>query len=192
MVSLVPSPGDVYPANANDEAATWWTELVDSGTRAYLYTTCIEAGLYQAAYQDSKSLLSRVMNADYTQEQCTLAFPPGQYNTIPSAPDIDRWNSYGGFDFQADRLAFIDGNHDPWLDGCYHANTAPETQRYASDLHPEYLIVSGGHHWDSTGILNATGEPQFIREAHKWEIRTVKKWLRNFSSWTPSAAAVRK
>lgn len=129
------------------------------------------------------------MNADYTQQQCVVAFPPGQYNTIPSSPDVDRWNAYGGYDVQADRLAFIDGNHDPWLDGCYHANEAPP--RYATDLRPEYLIVSGGHHWDSTGILDVAAEPQFIRESHHWEIRTVRKWLRQFSSWTPSATVTR-
>lgn len=138
-------------------------------------------GLYQTARQEGKSLLSRVMKADYTQEQCALAFPPGLHNAIPPAPDVDGWNAYGGYGLQADRLAFIDGNHDPWLDGCYHSNLAPA--RYSSDLNPAYLIVDGGHHWDSNGILNVTGEPQFIREAHRWQIRTVRKWLRSFASW---------
>lgn len=170
--------------------ATWWTELVDDETRAYLYTTCIEGGLYQAAHQDGPSLISRVMDAAYTQQQCDAAFPPGRYNAIPASPDVDRWNAYGGYDVQADRLAFIDGNHDPWLDGCYHSNEAPPRQ--ATDLRPEHLIVSGGHHWDSTGILDVAAEPQFIRESHHWEIRTVKKWLRDFSSWAPAAAAARR
>lgn len=75
---------------------------------------------------------------------------------------------------------------DPWLDGCYHSNLAP--QRYSSDLHPSHLIVDGGHHWDSYGILDVPGEPQFVREAHYWEIRTVRRWLRDFSSWSPASA----
>lgn len=120
------------------------------------------------------------MTGAYTQEMCTLAFPPGEYNVLPPTPDVDGlWNSYGGYNLSADRLAFIDGNHDVWLDGCYHANTA-DTPRYSSDLHPELLIETGGHHWDSYGQLDVPGEPQFIREAHYWEIRTVKKWLRAF------------
>ncbi|KUI56518.1 putative serine protease EDA2 [Cytospora mali] len=164
--------------------ATFWTEEIDDGTRAYLYTSCTEMGLFQAAPKQGKSLLSRVMTGNYTQEQCTMAFPPGKYNSIPSSPNVDIWNAYGGYDLQADRLAFIDGNQDPWQDGCYHSNSAPE--RYSTDLHPEYLIVDGGHHWDSYGILDVPAEPQFIREAHYWEIRTVKKWLRDFSSWTPA------
>lgn len=123
------------------------------------------------------------MDSTYTQEICQLAFPPGKYNAIPASPDLDRWNGYGGLNFSADRLALIDGEHDPWLDACYHSNGAPE--RASSDLHPEYLIQVGGHHWDSTGILDIPGEPQFIREAHYWEIRTVKKWLKGFASWMP-------
>jgi len=74
-------------------------------------------------------------------------------------------------------------DQDVWLDVCYHSNNAP--QRYSTDLHPEYLIADGGHHWDCYGIKNISAEPQFVREAHKWEIRTVTKWLRNFSSWRP-------
>lgn len=127
------------------------------------------------------------MTGAYTQEMCTLAFPPGEYNSIPAAPDVASWNAYGGFNFSADRLAFIDGNHDVWIDGCYHANGQPPRQ--SSDLHPQYLIVSGGHHWDSTGTKYAgiSTEPQFIREAHKWEIRTVKKWLSAFDAWVPGS-----
>ena len=78
----------------------------------------------------------------------------------------------------ADRLALIDGSSDVWLDLCYHSELAP-SPRISSDLHPEYLINGGGHHWDSYGILDVAAEPQFIREAHYWEIRTVKRTLRN-------------
>ncbi len=138
-------------------------------------------GAYQTAPKHGKTLLSRVLDVNYTQEWCDWAFPPGRYNAIPPTPDLSRWNGYGGLNISADRLAFIDGSIDPWLDTSYHTEAAPE--RFSSDLHPEYLIVGAGHHWDSTGILNVPGEPQFIREAHLWEVRTVRKWLRDFPSW---------
>lgn len=127
------------------------------------------------------------MDAAYTQEMCTLAFPPGEFNSIPAVPDVAVMNAFGGFNFSADRVAFIDGNHDPWLNNQYHANGQP--LRVSSDLHPQYLIESGGHHWDSTGrgYAGIESEPQFIREAHKWEIRTVKKWLSAFEAWVPGA-----
>lgn len=72
---------------------------------------------------------------------------------------------------------------DPWLDLCYHSNNAP--LRQWSDLHPELLIAGAGHHWDSYGIKDIAAEPQFIQQAHLWEIRTVKRWLAEFGSWKP-------
>jgi hypothetical protein len=72
---------------------------------------------------------------------------------------------------------------DPWLDLCYHSTEAP--LRTSSDNNPEYLIAGAGHHWDSYGILDIDAEPLFIQQAHIWEIKTVKKWLRTFKDWKP-------
>lgn len=44
-------------------------------------------------------------------------------------------------------------------------------------LRPQLLVAGAGHHWDSYG---AEVEPQFIREAHRWEVRVVKKWMGMF------------
>ena len=92
------------------------------------------------------------------------------------------YERYGGFDIRADRLALIDGDQDVWNDLCYHSSLAPRRTE-STDLHPQYLITGAGHHWDSSGILDVAAEPQFIREAHKWEIRTVKRWLDGFEQW---------
>ncbi|KAF2502375.1 extracelular serine carboxypeptidase-like protein [Lophium mytilinum] len=163
------------PGCFSTQNETFYADVTNSAARSYLYSTCTEQGAYQVAPAHGPSLISRVLQVDYTQEWCTWAFPHGKFNSIPPTPNLDYYNHYGGFNFKADRLAFIDGNSDVWLDVCYHSNDAPP--RISSDLHPEYLIMPGGHHWDSYGIKNITAEPQFIREAHLWEIRTVKKWL---------------
>ncbi|KAL9069355.1 MAG: hypothetical protein Q9157_006194 [Trypethelium eluteriae] len=159
---------------------SYWADTTNSGGRSYLYSTCIEQGAYQVAPPSGPSLVSRVLQVDYTQQWCTWAFPAGEYNTIPSTPDLTQYTKYGDFNFSAPRLAFIDGNQDVWLDLCYHSNDAPA--RYSSDLHPEHLIAGAGHHWDSYGIKDIPAEPQFIRNAHYWEIRTVQKWLRSRQS----------
>jgi hypothetical protein len=125
-------------------------------------------------------MISRVLQNSYTQQWCTWAFPAGKHNTLPSTPDLQQYNKYGGFNISAPRLALIDGNTDVWLDLCYHSNLAP-SPRISSDVHPSYLIAGAGHHWDSYGIKNVTAEPDFIREAHLWEIRTVKRWLAMWS-----------
>ena len=158
---------------------SYWADTTNGGGRSYLYSTCSESGAYQVAQPHGPSLISRVLQKDYTQQWCNWAFPKGTYNSIPAEPDLTPYNKYGGFNISADRLALIDGSADVWNDLCYHSTLAP-SPRYSSDLHPEYWITGGGHHWDSYGIKDVQAEPQYIREAHLWEIRTVKKWLRMF------------
>lgn len=171
------------PGCFGTQNASFWADPENTSVRSYLYSTCTELGAYQAAPKDGPSLILNVLQVDYTQQWCTWAFPPGKYNVIPSTPDLSQFNKFGGFNIKADRLAFIDGSVDPWLDLGYHSNSAPP--RVSSDLNPEYLIAGAGHHWDSSGILNIGAEPLFIQQAHLWEIKTVQKWLKTFSDWKP-------
>ncbi len=141
-----------------------------------------------------KTLVSRVLDVNYTQQWCDWAFPPGTHNAIPPTPDVGRWNSYGTYSLrEVDRLAFVDGSIDPWIDVCYHSSEPAagdgDDRYYSTDLHPAYLIPGAGHHWDSSGIRDVAAEPQFIRETHLWEIRTVKKWLRDFPAWKEKVLA---
>ncbi|ESZ98251.1 hypothetical protein SBOR_1347 [Sclerotinia borealis F-4128] len=156
---------------------TYYADVTNGAGRSYLYTTCLELGAYQVAPETGPSLISRVLQADYTQQWCTWAFPPGKYNSIPPVVNVTLWGQYGGYNFSADRLAFIDGANDVWLDLCYHSHYAP-SPRISTDLQPEFLITGAGHHWDSYGILDIAAEPLFIQQAHLWEIRIVKKWLK--------------
>lgn len=56
----------------------YWADTTNNYARSYLYTTCTEFGAYQAAYPlGEKSLISRVINKDYTQQWCNWAFPKG-------------------------------------------------------------------------------------------------------------------
>ncbi|KAH8195109.1 hypothetical protein TruAng_010729 [Truncatella angustata] len=174
--------------NSNDcwgtQNASWWADTSNSGTRSYLYTSCVEQGAYIDAPASGPALLSRVVDTAYEQQWCEWAFPAGSHNAIPaSGPDVAAYNAFGGFDFRADRLAFIDGDQDVWNDLCFHSDLAAWPRPESTDLHPQYLITGAGHHWDSYGVLDVEAEPQFIREAHKWEIRTVRKWLDGFADW---------
>ncbi|KAI3336489.1 peptidase S28 [Xylariaceae sp. AK1471] len=168
-----------------------WEDISNSAGRSYLYTSCTEQGAYIDAPKEGPSLLLRVVDTSYEQQWCTWAFPRGKYNKVPSSPDIDLYNSFGGFNFTAERLAFIDGDQDVWNGLCYHSPLAP-ARNLTLNSQPELLITGSGHHWDSSGILNVEAEPQFIREAHLWEIRTVKKWLRDFDSWKSPKKALRR
>lgn len=57
----------------------------------------------------------KLMN--HSQEWCNWAFPKGQYNSIPPTPDLTAYNSYGGYNVTADRLAHIDGSKSTRVNG---------------------------------------------------------------------------
>jgi hypothetical protein len=104
----------------------FWLFVFDRGL-IRIIIACTEQGAYQVAPKTGPSLISRVLQKDYTsvysqlhkgsyvltsntsQEWCTWAFPPGKYNKVPATPDLDRYNLYGGWSVTADRLAHIDG-----------------------------------------------------------------------------------
>lgn len=159
---------------------TFYADSTNNEARSYLYSTCIESGGYQVAPKAGPSLISRVLQASYTQQWCTWAFPAGEHNSIPTSPELDYYNVYGGWNIQAPNLALIDGSTDVWLDLCYHSELAPKP-RISCDEYPSYLIAGAGHHWDSYGIKNVSAEPDYIREAHYWEERTVSRFLEYWS-----------
>jgi hypothetical protein len=160
-------------------AETFYAITDNSAARSYLYSTCTEQGAYQVAPASGPSLILNTLQANYTQQWCTWAFPPGLTNTITSEPNLTWYNHYGNLNLTAPRLALIDGNTDVWKDVCYHSDDGP--QRYGPD---QYLIAGGGHHWDSYGILDIDAEPDFIKAAHQWEIREVNKWLAEWDDQT--------
>ena len=157
---------------------SYWADITNGSDRSYLYSSCTEQGAYQVAPAHGPSLILNTLQVPYTQQWCTWAFPPGEYNSIPDTPDLEAYNKYGGWNIHAPKLARIDGSVDVWLDLCYHSELAPSPR--VGPL--QYLIAGGGHHWDSYGIKNVSAEPDYIREAHLWEIRTVNRWIEAWNS----------
>ncbi|KAI0480174.1 serine carboxypeptidase S28-domain-containing protein [Xylariaceae sp. FL0804] len=183
-----------YNACWGTQNATSWADTANSGSRSYLYTSCTEQGAYVDAPKEGPTLLSRTVDTSYEQQWCKparppqWAFPAGDYNAIPSTPNLTVYGQYGGLNFSADRLAFVDGSADVWLGLCVHSPDAPaqeqvQTTADPSYLHPRQLINGAGHHWDSYGVLDVAAEPQFIRETHRWQMRVVRKWLDDFGGW---------
>lgn len=167
------------PGCFSTQNQTYYADPTNGAARSYLYSTCAESGAYQVAPANGPSLISRALQIPYTQQWCEWAFPPGEHNSIPDTPALHYYNSYGGWDIKAKNLALIDGNTDVWLDLCYHSNLVDKV-RVSSEWYPSYLIAGAGHHWDSYGIGDVQAEPQYIREAHLWEERTVRGFLEHW------------
>jgi hypothetical protein len=74
---------------------TFYADPTNSASRSYLYSTCTEQGAYQVAPAIGPTLISRVMQVNYTQQWCTWAFPAGEYNSIPSTPNLTYYNHSG-------------------------------------------------------------------------------------------------
>jgi len=95
-------------------------------------------------------------------------------------PDVDIVNDLGDFDIAADRLAFIDGQIDPWRPATPHSAYADK--RDDTILQPFKLIPGGVHHWDENGLEEHDEEPDFIRKLHHQEVAFVKAWLKDFKA----------
>ncbi|KAJ7667548.1 extracelular serine carboxypeptidase-like protein [Mycena polygramma] len=169
---------------------TFYADTTDlSGSRSYLYQSCLEAGFFSQGETDRPSLLTRSIDASFSQRWCTWSFPQGQFNSIPNTPALERWNKFGGLSLQADRLAQVDGGIDPWQYACVHSPDGPfekggPSVRNDTLLRPYYLIEEGGHHWDENGLLDISKEPAFIQKIHNYEIEFVKSWLADFEEWS--------
>lgn len=60
------------------------------------------------------SILSRKITLEYSSKICRQAFPRGEHFVVPEVPNVDEVNSRGSYGIEAHRLAFIDGDRDPW------------------------------------------------------------------------------
>ena len=113
-------------------------DSLDDTWRAWPYQYCTEWGYLQTGSgvpQDQLPLISRTLDLDYMMIICNEAFgiygPPNTTNvnkvrSLSFAPDREVQstnivNQYGGYDISYPRLAFIDGEWDPWRPATPHA-----------------------------------------------------------------------
>ncbi|KAF4126262.1 Serine carboxypeptidase S28 [Geosmithia morbida] len=98
---------------------------------------------------------------------------------ITKPADTDRINKYGSFNISYPRLAFVDGQWDPWRAAGVHALS--QVQRDSTISEPMILIDGGVHHWDENGVFPNETKPGFPPKAvimAKREMRDfVKEWL---------------
>jgi hypothetical protein len=104
--------GDSHNQTHND-----LTNIHDASWKAWPYQYCTEWGYLQTGNvpEGQLPLVSRTSDIDYLSLVCKLAFN----RTEPA--DVEVINKYGGYDISYPRLAFVDGDWDPWKPATPHA-----------------------------------------------------------------------
>ena len=113
--------------------------------------------------------MSRLLTLPYLSLICRNAF------NITALPDVGAINKHGGLGLSYPRLAFVDGEADPWRAATPHARTAP--RRNSSAAEPFLLIDGAIHHWDENGVRPPATPPDAVAAAQAAELRWVKAWL---------------
>lgn len=155
---------------------------INQDWRLWTFQVCTEWGYFFTAPPDPEypRIVSKLMTMDYASKICQQAFPPGKYFVVPPLPNITAVNALGDFAIASDRLAFIDGDVDPWKPCTPHSTHADD--REDTILRPFKLIPGGVHHYDENGLRNITDEPLEIQKIHYEIINFVLEWLEDFEA----------
>ena len=159
--------------------------------RSWAWQTCTQWGYWQTGSGFPTSIMpiiSRAIDIEYNTITCRDAF------NISTSPDVGAINKYGGLDIAHSRLAFIDGEWDPWRPATPHAspfNTTAHNRTNTIDQ-PFTLIADAVHHWDEYGVFaNETAPglpPKPVAKTQAYEARFVKQWLKEWKAQKESGA----
>ncbi|WFD06482.1 hypothetical protein MVES1_001827 [Malassezia vespertilionis] len=183
---LLPESGDAW--RMSDPSFFRQDGGVLSDNKAWTFQVCTEYGYYQLAppiphlatgQASGPKILSARIDARLYQTLCDQGFTPGTHFAMPKTPNVSIPNAYGNMHLAVDRLAFIDGQADPWR------SMTPHSEEYAfggnrpdTINRPFKLIPDCWHHCDSTALLNRTAEPERIQNVHNEQEAFVRAWLK--------------
>ncbi|KAI8971168.1 peptidase S28 [Trametes punicea] len=163
-----------------DDAKFQETSL-DQTWRLWLFQVCTEWGYFSTAPPPGHPrIVSRRLTLEYESKICRQAYPPGKHFVVPPLPNVAVVNALGDYDIEADRLAIIDGEVDPWRPVTPHSKYARD--RADTILRPFKLIRNGVHHYDEYGRRNMSEEPPEIQLIHEEMIGFVSSWLEDWKA----------
>ncbi|KAI0030992.1 peptidase S28 [Vararia minispora EC-137] len=182
IVSQCQLPATVEDCFGTQNDTSYQVADLSQTWRLWTFQYCTQWGYLTTSPPNPKKyppIISRLLDLDYEHKICVQAFPPGEFFTVPRLPDVHSVNVLGNFDIAADRLAFVDGEVDPWRPD------TPHSQYYAKNrtdttLRPFKLIPGAVHHWDENGLADPSAEPPEIAQIHAEEVAFVKTWLADF------------
>ncbi|WVW79480.1 hypothetical protein I302_101449 [Kwoniella bestiolae CBS 10118] len=146
--------------------------------RLWIFQVCTQWGYFMPAPLEGPRIISNKLTLEYTSKICRQAFPPGKHFSVPEWPDVEEVNRRGDYEIEYDRLAFIDGDRDPWRPMTPQSDWAP--RRKSSVNRPVHLIFDGVHHYDENGLEDHTEEPPRIKDVHALEVSFIQEWIAQF------------
>ncbi|KAI0247491.1 peptidase S28 [Lactifluus subvellereus] len=164
----------------NDDSRYQVTDLGQEW-RLWVFQYCTQWGyLTTAPPGGTPTIISRLLDIDYEHKICVQAFPSGEHYKVPPLPNVTAVNALGDYRIAADRLAFIDGEVDPWRPYTPHSTYGGAVERDDTLLRPFKIIPGGIHHWDENGLRVGEKEPREIRQIHDEMVEFVKAWLEDW------------
>ncbi|KXJ92662.1 peptidase S28 [Microdochium bolleyi] len=162
---------DAKTLAAADHSQTW---------RLWQYQVCTEWGYLQTGSgtpEDQLSMISRLIDLESQAAICKSAF------NITEPAKVENINKFGAFDISYPRVAWLDGEWDPWRAAGVHAIGQPERESTTSE--PFILIDKAVHHWDENGVVESEQTPDFppkpVAEAKRQIREFVKAWVEEFA-----------
>ncbi|KAJ9631857.1 hypothetical protein H2203_000257 [Taxawa tesnikishii (nom. ined.)] len=137
---------------------------ISQSWRSWPYQYCTEWGFLQTGSGVPKNqlpIVSRTLDLAYESIIC-----------------------YGGYDISYPRLAFIDGQQDPWRPATPHAFEQGAKPRKSTASEPFILIEGAVHHWDENGLFpnetTANLPPAPVADTQKSEVQFVTEWMQEW------------
>ncbi|RSH95203.1 hypothetical protein EHS25_000289 [Saitozyma podzolica] len=175
VVSKCPEGSSIVDCFGTHDDEKFLDAGLEQTWRLWLFQVCTQWGYFMPAPLEGPSIISKYLTIDYTSKICRQAYPPGKHFTVPDVPDVDEVNARGDYTIEADRLAFIDGDRDPWRPMTPQSDVAP--RRSSTVNRPLAMIFDGVHHYDENGLRNHALEPARIRDVHEFETSFIQEWL---------------
>ncbi|KAJ8495909.1 hypothetical protein ONZ45_g12654 [Pleurotus djamor] len=158
-----------------DPNSPWWTNTeIDYTWRSWWWIVCNEVGYFQNAPPVGRpAIVSRLVTVEDDYRQCHFMFPK-HFPEPPEFIDVEKINTaYGGWDVKLDRIFFVNGERDPWLDATMSA-TGLEVE--STELQP--IALSEGFHCSDLSARSAINPS--IAAVQKQALASMKTWLSTF------------
>ena len=181
--------GDQDSCFSTHNATYYAQDDLSQDWRSWPYQYCTQWGYLQTGSgvpADQLPLMSRTNTLEYGSIICELAF------NITTPPNVTAINKYGGFALSYPRLAYVDGEWDPWRPATPHASPFNTTalNRTSTVSEPFILIAEAVHHWDENGLFaneTVNTPPNFlppppVRWTQAQEIAFLEEWMLEWES----------